>query len=113
LAQLEALREEIRGPATVEHQVYASYGHYWNLVDRINQDFHNFYRLPGGYSALRHGLESVVFLATMAARAIWEEYHCVRAYSQAGQRKHALEAAPRRTIPQFIVAAARQLVEEK
>jgi hypothetical protein len=49
----------------------------------------------------------------MAARAIWEEYHCVRAYSQAGQRKHALEAAPWRTSPQFIVAAARQLVEEK
>jgi hypothetical protein len=47
----------------------------------------------------------------MAARVIWEEYHCVRAYSQAGQRKHALEAAPRRTIPQFIAAAARSLLK--
>jgi translation initiation factor eIF-2B subunit gamma len=93
--------------------VYNRFAHFWNLVDRINEDFHGFHHLPGEYSALKHGLESAIFLAVMAARVIWEEHRCARAYALAGQSKRAVEAVQRRTIPEFIVAAAQQLVKKK
>jgi hypothetical protein len=78
--------------------VYNRFAHFWNLVDRINEDFHGFHHLPGGYSALKHGLESAIFLAIMAARVIWEEHRCARAYALAGQSKRAVEAVQRRTF---------------
>jgi hypothetical protein len=112
-AMLDAVRQGVRGPATASHQVYNRFAHFWNLVDRINEDFHGFHHLPGGYSALKHGLESAIFLAIMAARVIWEEHRCARAYALAGQSKRAVEAVQRRTIPEFIVAAAQQLALKK
>jgi hypothetical protein len=100
---LDAVRQGARGPATASHQVYNRFAHFWNLVDRINEDFHGFHHLPGGYSALKHGLESAIFLAVMAVRVIWEEHRCARAYALAGQSKRAVEAVQRCTIPELLL----------
>lgn len=113
LADLLAQRAEVRGSATPQHQVIDHWGQHWNLVDRINEDHHNYYHLPGSHSALKHGMESVVFLATMTARAIWEEHRRERAYASSNRRKQAVESVSKHTIPQFIVAAAEQFVQSK
>lgn len=109
---LGALRAAVRGPSTTSHSVYDRWHLANNDIDRMDQDYALFYCTAYHGQAEKQGLESVIFFMLMSLRALWEEHRCQRAYD-ASNRNHS--AVPKRyhyTIPEFILAAASQLLEE-
>ena len=96
----------MRGPHVHVHRVYALWGSLWNLVDRINEDYHNYFQLHGSKSANAFALESVAHIVMMAARAIWEEHRCVHAYDRSNRNNAAAANVQRVDIPHFLLRAA-------
>ncbi len=74
--------------------IYDVYAQYCGLVDRENQDYHNFSAFSHSKHANTFLLHSVCVYALLAARAVWEEqrrvhgsqapltaaYHCGRVW---------------------------------
>ncbi len=110
VADLGHLRDQVRGTAEEGHSVYDVWLKNWNDVDRINEDYHAHYYSPGHRTATKQGLESVVFVMLMNARAFYEEHLCARAFHKSDHRKSAVPFARRYTIPEFIVKVAQQLI---
>ncbi len=106
MADTDICHFQIRGPHHQEHHVYDLFGQHWNNVDRINEDYHNFFQLHGCKSANAWALQSVAFLLLLTIRALWEEHRCVHAYSVSGGSKALAMSVKSRTIPQFLLASA-------
>lgn len=93
-------------------RVYKLWCDHWNLVDRLNEDYHNHFQLRGGNSANAWALLSEAFYLMMAARAIWEENRLLHAYSRANRNSDVVEEKPSLSYPEFIVRVAEQMIEK-
>jgi hypothetical protein len=85
--------------------VYDEWADYWNLVDRMNEDYHNFFRVHSK-SALSLALESVTFFLLMDTRAIWEEYTTEHSFHTHNRNLRHTANTRTSTLPSFILHAA-------
>jgi len=86
--------------------LYSVYTQYCGLVDRENQDYHNFSAFSHSKSANSFLLHSVCVYALLAARAVWEEQRRVHAWAQSEGSLNAVAAIQSESYPQFILALA-------
>jgi hypothetical protein len=86
--------------------IYDVYAQYCGLVDRENQDYHNFSAFSHSKHANTFLLHSVCVYALLAARAVWEEQRRVHARSSAGGARSAVAAIKSEPYPRFIVDLA-------
>lgn len=77
-------------------------------MDRINEDYYDFSKLGGAKKFNSYAVESIAFHVFMAARSIWEELRCQRAYERSGRNSAAAMGVHKLSIPQFIVNVAKQ-----
>lgn len=87
--------------------LYSVYTLYCGLVDRENQDYHNFSAFSHSKPANTFLLHSVCVYALLAARAVWEEQKRVHAWSQSGGNCNAVAEVRSESYPQFILELAR------
>lgn len=71
-------------------------------MDRVNEDYHNFFQLHGSKSACAFAIESIAFLMAMNARSIWEEAHRSHSYNTSGGQLSAAESTKKLPIARFI-----------
>lgn len=100
---------KVRGPAEKNHRVYELFQHHWNLVDRINEDYHNFFQLHGSKSACAFAIESIAFHMAMNAHAIWEETQRSHKYNISGGQLSAAESGKKYSIARFIYKVANKV----
>lgn len=82
---------------------------YYNMVDRMNQDYHMHYQLRGFRNANSFALHSVVFYNLLTVRSLWEEHRVAfRFHHSGGSKQAALDIRPL-SIPQFVLECARAL----
>ncbi len=112
VADITAARETVRGAYTETRTVYDVWARNWNDVDRMNEDYHAYYFSPGHRTEMKQGLESVIFVMLMNARAFYEEHYCAHTYTLSDNKRSAVPVARQYTIPQFIVEVGKHLVEK-
>lgn len=108
-----SLEDQVIGSPEAHKRVYELWANHWNLIDRLDEDYHNHFQLHGSKSANAWALQSVAFFILMNTRAIWEESRAVLAYHQAQKNYAAVEKLERLSIPHFIVNVAQQLLPKQ
>jgi hypothetical protein len=99
----------VRGLPEKDHRVYELFQHHWNLVDRVNEDYHNFFQLHGSKSACAFAIESIAFHMAMNARAIWEETRRSHQYNVSRGQLSAAESEKKCSIARFIYKVAKRV----
>jgi hypothetical protein len=93
----------------IDDTLHDTYTAYAGLVDRQNEDYHNFFRLPGTQHANNFLLHSVCFYAILTARALWEEERRVRLVSTSVRLHSELAEMKNSSVPEFIYRIALQM----
>ncbi len=81
----------------------------YNMVDRMNQDYHMHYQKHGSKSVNSWALHSALFYFFLTVRSLWEEHRVVHAFNHSQGSKHAALQVEPLTIASFVVKCASAL----
>jgi len=109
---LDVRAAQLRGTPTQTHSVWDLTRGRWNMVDRLNEDYHMFFHCHGSKQAVAFAVESFAHYLLMTCRAVWEEHRCEHAVARANGDKSAAESVHRHTLPTFIKQVAEQIASE-
>ncbi len=99
---------QVRGSAEQDNTFHEVCSLYCGLVDRENEDYHDFFHFSTCKDANGWLLHSLCFYFLLSARAIWEEERRAIAVAQHGGAAAAAVAVKTQSFPSFLLEIASQ-----
>ena len=100
---------QVRGKHTQQATIHSLFDDYYNMVDRMNQDYHMFFQHSTNKEANGWALHSALFYFFLTARALWEEHREDHALQVSRGSKQAAARVKEVDIPNFILGCAAAL----
>jgi hypothetical protein len=99
---------QLRGPPESDDTLHDIYALYCGLIDRQNEDYHNFFHFSASKHAKNWLLHSLCFYFLLSSRAIWEEHRRSLVAGDSPAATEAVVEAKCRSIPRFLLSITRK-----
>lgn len=100
------LHTEIIGDISDNTAVYNVFNSTWNLIDQMDEDYHNHFQLHGTKHTESWAVQSIAHFVFSSTRSLWEEHRASLKYNINSGNYHAGVEHKPLTLPEFIVRVA-------